>query len=210
MQNQTTETQGNQTKSSESNDKNPIEEERKEDAKTLDEQRVHHAAEIDKIAEAHLKKLSRVRLGHEAMMVQDAAKTLSFDRESREHGLQDILSGGSVDNSQVGAETPNPSTGGLQDGTLGSLLGGMEDMINLGDIHVSNTQSPKTTQPEKSSLGKLAKAGLAAALIGSGAGAGYGIPLMLSALKPDKKPVISIPKNTDTYNEIRLHPPKSE
>ena len=73
----------------------------------------------------------------------------------------------------------------------------------LGDnITVAAPQTAEKPQP-KSGLSKLAKAGIAAALLGSGAGIPAGIGFVLDALK-EKPPIVQpvIPDSVDTIGKL--------
>lgn len=205
----------------------------------LEQLRLEHAGKMDEITEDHLAKLSRVRVGHEAMMLQDAQKTLRYDRDSRDRGMDEIYA------NDGGSSPVPPQTNGGDQKTPTGILAGMEDMINLGEIHIEQPRDPNAQpqqvapvqvqpvlpvpepqpqpqpeqpqpeqpQPEqpsvKKKLGKLAKAGIAAALIGSGVGSGVGGKMLWDVFTKgdDKPPVVNPTIDTDTYYELRLHPP---
>lgn len=63
--------------------------------------------------------------------------------------------------------------------------------------------------PAKPGLGKLAKLGIGAALLGTGIGSGFAIPLVLDALKPEQTPapVVQPADDTDSWYEFGLWPP---
>jgi len=107
---------------------------------------------------------------------------------------------------------------GLLVGSDGASLGGGsssgEEMMVLGDVHQTITNAAPEA-PKKSTLGTLAKLGVAGALLASGAGAGLAIPLILDALKPapgvvQPVPTPSVDTDSDTSSEIILWPPKGK
>jgi hypothetical protein len=82
--------------------------------------------------------------------------------------------------------------------TQGNEAGADDEMLVLGDLTVNNhiegtPAMPSQPQPipGQSGLGTLAKLGIGAALLASGAGAGAGIPLIVNALT--QKPAIVQP-----------------
>lgn len=64
-------------------------------------------------------------------------------------------------------------------------------------IHAKNVYLGK-----KSKLGTLAKLALGGALLASGAGAGFAIPILWSALKPKPVPVVPQGTDSDTATDI--------
>ena len=112
-----------------------------------------------------LNNYGKLKLASEAVMVEDRQKLLRDGRDSVKAWNQTIL----------GDAMPAP-----KDTPAG------DDMIHIGDA-VTHQHFP----PPKTGLGTLAKLGVGAALIATGAGAGLGVPLILDALRP--KPAVATP-----------------
>jgi len=176
---------------------------------------VEHAGKMDDLVENHMNKLSGIRLGHEAMMLQDAQKVLVEARDNPNH--KDIMNGGS-------ALTETPGAVAVAN-TPSGILADLGDMINVGNISIEQprpdnpappnvivpspiNQPPNIVKAGVAGLGKLAKVGVAAALLGSGGGAAIGIPLAYNAMFGDKPPsvITPTPNDKDTYYELGLHP----
>lgn len=65
--------------------------------------------------------------------------------------------------------------------------------VRSGDVslgHAQSTTSPTMPSPTKSGLGKLAKVGIAAALIASGGGAAVGVPMLIDTLTKPPTPAV--------------------
>lgn len=91
----------------------------------LDQLATHGADRLDELA--------RVRIAHEAMMLQDAQQTLKNDRDTTRRFRQGMLT--DVDGQPMGTDMP----------TQPSVLAGMEDMINLGTITLNLGPPPQVT-----------------------------------------------------------------
>ena len=84
-----------------------------------------------------------------------------------------------------------------------------DEVIHVGDIYQTTSQSPKVATVAKG-VGTLGKLAIAAGLLGSGAGIGAAIPLALEFLKPDPVAVVDTDTDTDTQFELRLLPTEDE
>lgn len=126
-------------------------------------------------------KWASLRLGHEAVMLEDARKTLQHSRHVVEEHHKNM-----------GATTsPTPKA---------------DDMI-VGDVvtnHYSTMQEPKAKTDGMSTLGKMALAGVAAA----GLGSSVTVPLVAYQLLKDDPATIVQPVDhvdTDTQYGLRIY-----
>lgn len=72
------------------------------------------------------------------------------------------------------------------------------------------TPSAVSPQPETSGLSTFAKAGIVAALLASGAGAGAGVPWLLGAFNKQQAAVVQPAQDEDTWQTVRLKLPAVE
>lgn len=178
----------------------------------VNELRAEHAGVMDDIGEWIASKLSMLRLGHEMVMLDDVRRVLKGNRKAvdRHQGMTFDGLSGAEDTDQGEVMSSNHP------------LAGMEEMFNLGNININPTPQENQNQPQqpmpqqspqpplKKRLGNLAKAGIGAALMATGAGAGAGLPLVWDAIMGKDDPVAPVTDtdtDTDTYYELRLHPP---
>ena len=170
-----------------------------------------------------LEQLGEVRVGHEAMMLQDAQKVLKHNREVAQGYQRAML----TDASGQPMITPDPVSA--------SPLAGLADMINLGTVTITTHEpaaaqpataaaerqftpaasTPTTPAPTSGKMSKLATAALLAAALATGGVGALAAPAAMKALawafKPSEqpKPTNTTPAidDTDTRYGIRLHPP---
>lgn len=77
-----------------------------------------------------------------------------------------------------------------------------EDDMQLVNFGTITHEAPRPDA--KPALSRIAKAGIAAALVASGVGAGAAIPLAISALTKDAPAVVSPPTNTTTERDYSI------
>lgn len=144
-------------------------------------------AASDKIAEAWAK----LRLGHEAVMLQDAEATLRTDRERVKAHQREFL----------GPSWRDPEG---------------EGVIHIGDVHQPPTVVSPVAQPAGlSTLGKIAVGGALALLAGTPIGAAVLAVPVLQALLNRPAPVVTQPTATpqpqptvdQTLYDLRLGKP---
>lgn len=140
----------------------------------------------------NLERMARLRLGHEAVMLQDAQEALEMNRKTvAEHYRQN------------GLNLPADDMG----------------TINLGDTTVYQTTPPAVTPAPATGLSALAKAGIitaGAAALGGGVGLPFALPAIIDALKPvvtpapvtPVQPAPTIDTDTDTVFDLFIGGPK--
>jgi len=116
----------------------------------------------------------RVRLGHEGVMLARVQRVQRIGELIAKNAIT-----GKVDN-----------TDGWPDGE------GNEMGVDIGD-EIHNHYYPAAPEPEKPAkasgiVGTLAKAALAAALLGSGAGVGVGVPWLLGMFKQEQPAAVPV------------------
>ncbi len=131
-----------------------------------------------------LERWSRIRMGHEAVMLQDAQELLAQQRKSV-----------SAHNKQNGLQEPDEDVGN----------------IILGDTTINH--APAQQKAALSGLAKAGIAVAAGLALGGGVGLPLAIPSIIDALKPAVQQVLPTPapagNDTDTLFDLFIGAPKN-
>ncbi len=154
-------------------------------------------------AEDYLPKASKLRQLQSLMDLQDWRALQRDDRDAVRRYRNKTVFG---DNDPAHSQEPD----------MGDIL--IADNITIGQPGAAQAapaapQTAATSAPPQvaSGLSGLAKAGIAAALLASGAGAGAGVPWLLGAF--DRQPAAAVEQPVqadDTWQTLRLSSPRPE